>query len=206
MSKLDELVSGYRAQERLAMNRVREIEHMHNRAQRELDVIQAKLQGVLEAVKLVGSTLQKPADPKKRTRSLSANWKSIMQAVHRGGEFGYDELATIADLLGHQVGRDTLRSQMSLYKGAGLVEPTEAGKFRLTEAGLKAAGIDPNNKAPGVEAPGARNGRVAELDGPEETEQHPFRKGENVGSSPTPPASRPEVQAFDTDLDDDVPF
>lgn len=51
----------------------------------------------------------------------------------------------------------------------------------------------------------AEFGRVAELEGPEKTEQHPFRSGENVGSSPTPPSP---VQAigFADDLDDDIPF
>ena len=210
MSKLDELISGYRAQERIALTRLREIERMQDAAQRDVDVIQAKLQGALEASKLVGSALSTSPKPEKqrRSRSLSGHWKKIMQAVSRN-EFGYDDLAVMADLIGHEVGRDTLRSQMSLYKSAGLVESTDTGKFRLTEAGMKAADINLNDKAPDVEAPGARNGRVAELEGPEKTEQHPFRKGENVGSSPTPPASPPVDEGppagWDFD-DDDVPF
>ena len=51
-------------------------------------------------------------------------------------------------------------------------------------------------------------GRVAELDGPEKTEQRPFRTGENVGSSPTPPSHVVEDDPSDgwSALDDDIPF
>ena len=209
MSKLDDLVTEYRFQESALLGRVRQFETMCSQAQRELEVVQAKLQGVLEAAKLIGPVVQKTGNnQRRRTRSLSGHWKKIMQMVSQDKDgFDYGMLAMVADLIGHEAGRDTLRSQMSLYKSAGLVEQIEPGKFRLTPAGLKAADIDPNNKAPGVEAPGARNGRVAELDGPEKTEQHPFRKGENVGSSPTPPASRPETPPSEWGPDDDdVPF
>lgn len=48
-------------------------------------------------------------------------------------------------------------------------------------------------------------GRVAELEVPARSEQHPFRKGENVGSSPTPP-SPVQFGGFADDLDDDIPF
>ena len=207
MSKLDDLVSSLRAGERLAAARVRETERANNDAQRELDLIVAKLQGVLEAVRLVEApTPSRDSDKaKRRSRSLSGHWKKIMQMVYGSGSFDYDDLAMTADLLGHSVGRDTLRSQMSLYKGAGLVEVAEAGKFRLTEAGIKAADIGEISKAPGVEAPGASNGRVAELEGPRKTEQHPIRIGEHVGSSPTPP-TLVQADAYDVDLDDDVPF
>ena len=208
MSKLDELVAQYRAQEQALLGRARQFEHMHLQAVRELEVVQAKLQGVLEATKLMGPVVQKSGNnQRRRTRSLSGHWKKIMQMVSQEeGGFDYDALAMMAELIGHDTGRDTLRSQMSLYKSAGLVEQIEPGKFRLTPAGLKAADVEPNNKAPGGETPGARNGRVAELEGPQKTEQHPFRKGENVGSSPTPPASRPEPPPHQWEPDDDVPF
>jgi vacuolar-type H+-ATPase subunit H len=207
VSKLDDLISRLREEERRALGDARVHEERLEEATRKLELVQAKLLGVLEAKRLTDTEPPKALkQPQKRSRSLSGHWKRIMQAVH-GDEFGYDELAMMADVIGHQVGRDTLRSQMSLYKSAGLVESTDSGKFRLTEAGIKAAAIDPNNKAPDVEASGARNGRVAELEGPEKTEQHPFRKGENVGSSPTPPASLPdEGPPAGWDLDDDVPF
>ena len=52
----------------------------------------------------------------------------------------------------------------------------------------------------------AEFGRVAELEGPEKTEQHPFRNGENVGSSPTPPSPVQTGGGFADDLDDDIPF
>lgn len=51
----------------------------------------------------------------------------------------------------------------------------------------------------------AEFGRVAELEVPARSEQHPFRKGENVGSSPTPP-SPVQNGGFADDLDDDIPF
>jgi hypothetical protein len=166
MSKLDDLISGYRAEERVTLSRVREIDRMLSQAQRELDVIQAKLQGAQEAAKAVSGGIE-PKSPKprvatkKRTRALSARWKKILQIAHRDKEFGYDELAVVADLIGHSVGRDTLRSQMSLYKQGGLVEATEAGTFRLTEAGLKAAEIDRDSGNDGQNENEAPNGKPA---------------------------------------------
>ena len=49
-------------------------------------------------------------------------------------------------------------------------------------------------------------GRVAELEGRQKTEQHPFRNGENVGSSPTPPSPVQTGGGFADDPDDDIPF
>lgn len=49
-------------------------------------------------------------------------------------------------------------------------------------------------------------GRVAELEEPGSSEQHPFRNGENVGSSPTPPSTVQTGGGFADDLDDDIPF
>ena len=51
----------------------------------------------------------------------------------------------------------------------------------------------------------AEFGRVAELEGPEKTEQHPNGNGENAGSSPAPP-SPVQFGGFADDLDDDIPF
>jgi hypothetical protein len=89
------------------------------------------------------------AKQKKRSRTLSDHWKRILSRVDMfetiEGGFDYDDLSAAAASVGHTTNRDNLRSQMSLYKSAGLVDATDDGRFRLTEAGRKAAGIDRNS-------------------------------------------------------------
>ena len=55
-------------------------------------------------------------------------------------EFGYPELAEAAIVAKHSVSKETLRSQMSGYKHAGIVESVSDGKFKLTDYGHEAAG------------------------------------------------------------------
>lgn len=175
--------------------------------------VQERIKGIREAAE----AFQGPDTSKRtkrvatRNRGMSAHWQRILQMVNVSYEtFTYHDLAGVAELVGHSVTNDTLRSQMSDYKARGWIAAGGIGAFRLTDEGRRAAGIsidqDDKNKAPDAPTPGAF-GRVAELeDRPKTSEQHPFRKGENVGSSPTPPSSRPEPQSDDWDTDDDIPF
>jgi hypothetical protein len=151
---------------------VRDKQDELHKSQTKLALHQAKLQGLIEAKNLAEPVVMKPRSNvtvRKRTRALSDQWKAILVVVDQesiiDGSFTYDDLDRAAKRTGHEATRDTLRSQMSLYKQAGFVEAgPEAGSFRLTDAGRKAAGIDgtdtgataPNeNEAPNGQAAGA---------------------------------------------------
>lgn len=76
-----------------------------------------------------------------RSRDLSKAWKLILHTVHdnaEGGSFTYDDLDRAARTAGHESSRETLRSQMSLYKGRGLIDAEGGGAFTLTPAGVDA--------------------------------------------------------------------
>lgn len=140
---------------------------------------------------------------------MSAHWQQIMQVLDlMHTHFTYANMTSAAEGMGLSPSNDTLRSQMSDYKRRGWVEAAGLGAFKLTDAGRLAAGIEMSTKDKASDAgtPEAF-GRVAELeDRPKTSEQRPFRKGENVGSSPTPPSSHPEPELPSPDFDDDIPF
>lgn len=209
---IEELLAPHIAKEAQLRQQIASFQQSLDNYKRELVGVQSRIQGIKEAAEALRAAPapKRSRGPATRTRGMSAHWQKIMQAVDLWDEtFTYADLTNAARNIDQNVTSETLRSQMSDYKGRGWVESTGSGEFSLTDDGRRAAGIEvlelEKDKAPGVGAPEAF-GRVAELEGPEKTEQHPFRKGENVGSSPTPPASRPEAGAFDADLDDDVPF
>ena len=113
---------------------------------------------------------------------------------------------------GHDLGDDLVRTQLWRMAKRGELENNEGRYWRPVTENADVDDIDSLDKgeAPNADRAGAssRVGRVAELEGPGKTEQHPFRNGENVGSSPTPPASVVEEvpsRGWD-DFDDDVPF
>jgi len=73
-----------------------------------------------------------------RSRELSNPWKQILHTVSKradGGTFDYEDLDRAAREVGHESSRETLRSQMSLYKGRGLVDAAGGGAFALTQDG-----------------------------------------------------------------------
>jgi hypothetical protein len=145
MASLEELqhqIEAYRSE----AGRYRETARAHERGMRDAlqqaEVIEARITGMLEAAELLGASARETQDePRRRTRRLSGHWQKMMQYVHMLTDFDYDDLESAAEAAGHKVGRDTLRSQMSLYRGGGLVEQGENGRFKLTAAGRRAAGI-----------------------------------------------------------------
>jgi hypothetical protein len=166
-----------------------------------------------DAAKEIWAATEQPVKQKRgtfrRQRSLTENWQRLLAFVHQeGATFGYEALEWAADGLDIEVSKETMRSQMSNYKAAGLVDAPAPGEFRLTVAGIKAAKIDKQKKAAfdplGPEAI-EEFGRVAELGGPEKSGQRAFPSAENVTSSPTPPPPAP-FGGFVDDLDDDIPF
>lgn len=155
--------------------------------------------------RLTGATAQAGA-----SSSQSENGQLIYGFVGEGPEAAKLPKEIIEDLrkAGHALGDDLVRTQLwrmarrkELHKHDGRYFRPVAKEFSYEDI------FDENEEAPDAEATEAyRVGRVAELEGPEKTEQHPSSKGENVGSSPTPTASTQYPQLRGWDYDVDPPF
>ena len=66
-----------------------------------------------------------------KSRSMSEIWAKLLSSVSQQEDFGYDDLETMAGILGHEVGKAGLRSQVKLYVDDGLLERVSNGKFRV---------------------------------------------------------------------------
>jgi hypothetical protein len=66
-----------------------------------------------------------------KSRSMSEIWAKLLSSVSQQGDFGYDDLETMAGILGHEVGKAGLRSQVKLYVDDGLLERVSNGTFRV---------------------------------------------------------------------------
>ena len=171
------------------LERKRALELQAKEAGQNAEMIQHRIAGIQEAIELMDAPPPPPAmsdeSPpvslknrivaRKRSRTLSANWQQIMQLVDGPNSFNYEALAEAAELAGHPVGRDTLRSQMSLYKQGGLVEADGDGLFRLTDAGRRASGVavaiadDSSSNEIGPSKGEPENGPIGPDDNPERT-------------------------------------
>ncbi|MES3100366.1 hypothetical protein [Sphingomonas faeni] len=171
MSSFDETIAAYRTRvgqlldtKRMYARKVEEIGH-------EADLMSARIHGLMEAKELLDAEQRLPDDSEKsaqvvipvrrRQRSLTGHWQQIMQLVDDDDGFDYDTLAEAVDTVGHDANRDTLRSQMSLYKGGGLVETIGEGRFKLTDLGRRAARIS------GDQSPNENGPVSADPDGPD---------------------------------------
>jgi hypothetical protein len=78
----------------------------------------------------------------RRRRSISASWKQVLRKMDQRGESNYDAILAYCSEVGIEIGRRSLRSQMSGYVNRHhfLVSPRE-GVFQLTPEGRVAAGI-----------------------------------------------------------------
>jgi len=157
--EVEKLLSKYRAESVRWRNEASSHERLMRRAENEQSLVDAKIIGILETLEALKGVPIADADPPKlehqappssgsvvvnvrrRRRKLSPEWQQIMQYVDHPEGFGYEELAEAAAAVGHVVAKDNLRSQMSLYKSAGLVDAVGSGRFRLTDNGRNAAGI-----------------------------------------------------------------
>jgi len=146
MKQIDSILARHTADEAVALMRARQLEEALNEARVKVQLIQAKIAAVREVANAIEPSGEQGKGAKKeggrRSRPLSDHWKQMMATVHALGSFDYSDLERAAAAIGHSVGRDTLRSQMSTYKSLEFVEPAEGRKFRLTPKGLKAASIE----------------------------------------------------------------
>ena len=185
MSTIEQKRAEMEAAVSAANTEVRNSREALSRAERRQETANARLEGFLMALE-IQTTPQLPARPDKavagriRKRSLKGHWRQIMQAVH-GSDFGYDDLIKAASRIGHAVGKETLRSQMSGYKQAGIVESVSEGRFRLTEYGMEAAAVS--------EKPSANNEKGEAEASPETGKIEPFpadSQGNLIGPSAEP--------------------
>lgn len=152
MEQLDQKLREYQLRAGQWLEQKRTLENQAREAGRQAELLHQRIAGIQEAIEVLGpksedtQTVAQEAPRaalfvRKRSRRLSGSWQQIMQLVDGRGSFNYEALAEAAEIADHAVGRDTLRSQMSLYKQTGFVEAAGDGKFRLTESGRRAAGI-----------------------------------------------------------------
>ena len=138
------------------------------------------------------------------TPAVAKRQENILGLLQEGRANGSTPAHLLANysLLYEDIPADTFRTTLWRMKGK---------RFKLPNGDWAVQGEDSvywkeKFEAPGGE-PGASNayGRVAELEVPARSEQRPNASGENVGSSPTPP-SPVQVNPWEDDLDDDIPF
>lgn len=170
MHPLDSKLEEYQRQVGQWIDQQRGFESRARECHQTAELLRARIAGIREAMTLMAEAErspvivngvfveEKPVSPvRRRQRSLTGHWQQIMQLVDSENGFSYDDLAEAVVAVGHDANRDTLRSQMSLYKGGGLVEPVGNGLFRLTDVGRRAAGMDTESEA----KPSNENGPVS---------------------------------------------
>lgn len=136
--------------------------------------------------------------------------KLVLSALETDPDKGRSpkEVLEVLKSKGVEMNPDYVRTALWRLAKRELVSTANSVYWKVTSTG-DGANPSPKNETPDAETPGVsgRSGRVAELEDPEKSEQRPFRKGENVGSSPTPPSSDSDVPDLTHwDSDDDVPF
>jgi hypothetical protein len=140
--------------------------------------------------------------------AISAPWKETLGALYRAGQgpWGYPAIKVCFDGTNDKdLNLASIRDRVRSLVESGLMSGDADHGFTVTELAARKFNF---KKAEAPTNGGASNefGRVAELEVPARSEQHPFRKGENAGSSPAPLTPIVKESAFDADLDDDVPF
>lgn len=109
---------------------------------------------------------------------------------------------------GHDLNDDLVRTQLWRMAKRNELRKDDGRYWRPVDLAAGEVLEADKETAPNAETSRAVEelGRVAELEGREKTEQHPFRNGENAGSSPAPPSPVQTGGGFADDLDDDIPF
>ena len=180
----------------------------------QLDAAAVERDDLLTAAKVI-ERLFDAHNPSEAASSQSENGQLIYHCVGVGQENALAPKGIIDSLkaAGHDLNADLVRTQLwrmerrnELRKIDGRYwrPATEADKLDDDFAELVGG---KTKKAPDAEASEASKefGRVAELEGPEKTEQAPQSYGENAGSNPAPP-SPAQIIPYGDDLSDDIPF
>jgi hypothetical protein len=101
----------------------------------------------------------------RKARGMSPQWAQILLDVSEPGntEFGYSSINAACDLRGFDVKGNVARAQMKQYVDTRMVDRVSDGKFKVTDAGRKAAtealslseaGGEKSSEAPGETASG----------------------------------------------------
>ena len=167
--------------------------------------LRQRIREIEDAISVLSGHVSAPRPLKSFGGNLQSLIMSHLASAGTAGSTARDIAAAIrAD--GRETSEPSVSSTLSRMKGDGEVENRQGRWFAKIE--IQGGVVSEPDK---VEAPvntRASNGRVAELEAPARSEQHPFRKGENVGSSPTPPSQIVEEappSRWD-DPDDEIPF
>lgn len=74
-----------------------------------------------------------------KRRGPKGPWRRTLIAVrqHHPKDFGMDDVAAIGASVGHEMNRNTLRSQMSSYAKVGWLERVREGRYRFSPQGLE---------------------------------------------------------------------
>lgn len=161
MSPLESKLREYQLSVGQWIDRQRGYERQAEECEHKANLLRARIAGIQEAMELLAPAAESNQGdasgvnirhagvvvPRRRKRSLTGHWQQIMQLVDSAEGFDYDILADAVEAVGHDANRDTLRSQMSIYKAGGLVEAVGEGRFRLTDAGRRAAGISEDSSS-----------------------------------------------------------
>lgn len=147
LDKLDELISQHEDQKRDALNRLQKAQAKVIEAQDALKEVEHRLNGLILAKEAMAGafSVQKP----QRTRSLSSTWKRILSFIAVDGQAG-KTVIEIKDFV-HRQGIDlddsAIRSQLSNYTKAGLLEAMGEGSYKITPKGtvMIASEVGPNN-------------------------------------------------------------
>ncbi|MBV8685758.1 MAG: hypothetical protein JOZ90_13320 [Alphaproteobacteria bacterium] len=140
MDTLTPMIERYQLELGQLRSRAQAFYRQGNEVEAQAKLVEAKIEAISEAKAALEAAAEKPK-VRQRNRPLSGPWKAIMAQAADVHSFDYDNLERFAAEIGHEVNRDTLRSQMSGYKGLGLVESLGGGKFSVTSAGREAAGL-----------------------------------------------------------------
>jgi hypothetical protein len=118
-----------------------------SRLSRELDVSKARLDAfeiasrAFEAMPLVkggaAETSRHQRETKTRNRLPNADWRAVFGSLYRNYQegFGYEDIMTVATVLGIDVQKASLRTKMMNYVNDGYAERVTGGRFAITPTG-----------------------------------------------------------------------
>lgn len=100
-----------------------------------------------------------PTSVRRRERPLAKAWADILKFVgSKPGGMSLDLIMDMVDLVGYEVSRNTLRSQMHTYRKRGWVQSVGEGVYRLTSSGASKCGLQMNEAADGATSAASKQG------------------------------------------------